>query len=40
MPAMQKISPFFWSDGNMEEAVNFYVSVLPDSVVTSMNPMS
>ena len=40
MPAMQKISPFLWFDGNMEEAVKFYVSVLPDSSVMSMNPMS
>ena len=40
MPAMQKISPFLWFDGNMEEAVRFYVSILPDSRVTMMNPMS
>ncbi len=40
MPAMQKISPFLWFDGNMEEAVKFYVSVLPDSRVTYINPMS
>ena len=40
MPTMQKISPFLWFDGNMEEAVKFYVSVLPDSKVTMMNPMS
>lgn len=40
MPAMQKIAPFLWFDGNMEEAVKFYVSVLPDSRVTSINQMS
>lgn len=40
MPAMQKVSPFLWFDGNMEEAVRFYVSILPDSRVTMMNPMS
>lgn len=40
MPAMQKIFPFLWFDGNMQEAVKFYVAVLPDSKVTRMNPMS
>jgi predicted 3-demethylubiquinone-9 3-methyltransferase (glyoxalase superfamily) len=40
MPAMQKIAPFLWFDGDMEEAVKFYVSVLPDSRVISINPMS
>ena len=40
MPTLQKISPFLWFDGNMEEAVQFYVSLLPDSKVTMMNPMS
>lgn len=28
---MQKISPFFWFDTQAEEAVDFYVSVFPDS---------
>jgi predicted 3-demethylubiquinone-9 3-methyltransferase (glyoxalase superfamily) len=27
----QKITPFLWFDGNAEEAVNFYLSVFPDS---------
>lgn len=40
MPAMQKIAPFLWFDGDMEEAVKFYVSVLPNSRVTSISPMS
>lgn len=40
MAAIQKVSPFLWFDGNMEEAVNFYVSLLPDSKVNMMNPMS
>jgi predicted 3-demethylubiquinone-9 3-methyltransferase (glyoxalase superfamily) len=28
---MDKISPCLWFNGNAEEAVNFYVSVIPDS---------
>lgn len=40
MPSVQKITPFLWFDGNMEEAVRFYVSILPDSKVTMINPMS
>lgn len=31
----QKITPNLWFDGNAEEAVNFYVSVFPDSKVVS-----
>ena len=27
----QKITPFLWFDGNAEEAVNFYLSVFPDT---------
>jgi predicted 3-demethylubiquinone-9 3-methyltransferase (glyoxalase superfamily) len=27
----QKITPFLWFDGNAEEAVNFYLSVFPES---------
>ena len=30
---MQKITPFLWFDGNAEEAVNFYVSILKNSKV-------
>ncbi len=40
MPSVQKISPFLWFDGQMEEAARFYVSLFPDSRITSMNAMS
>lgn len=30
---MQKISPCLWFDGNAEEAVNFYVSIFPNSKI-------
>jgi predicted 3-demethylubiquinone-9 3-methyltransferase (glyoxalase superfamily) len=33
---MQKITPFLWFDANAEEAVNFYVSIFPNSKVLSM----
>jgi predicted 3-demethylubiquinone-9 3-methyltransferase (glyoxalase superfamily) len=32
---MQQITPFLWFDGNAEEAVNFYVSVFPNSKIKS-----
>jgi len=32
---MQKISPFLWFDNQAEEAVNFYISVFPDSKIIS-----
>lgn len=32
---MQKITPFLWFDNNAEEAVNFYLSVFPDSELLS-----
>ncbi len=32
---MKKITPNLWFDGNAEEAVNFYVSVFPDSKIIS-----
>lgn len=35
MPQLQKITPFLWFDGNAEEAMNFYVSIFPNSRVTS-----
>jgi len=35
---MQKITPFLWFDGNLEEAVNFYVSVFKNSKITSGLP--
>jgi len=37
---MQKILPFLWFDGNLEQAVDFYVSVFKDARVVSMNPMT
>ncbi len=40
MATVQKIAPFLWFDGNMEEAVKLYTSILPDSKITSINPMS
>jgi predicted 3-demethylubiquinone-9 3-methyltransferase (glyoxalase superfamily) len=33
--SMQQITPFLWFDGNAEEAVNFYVSVFPNSKIKS-----
>jgi len=30
---MQKITPFLWYDGNAEEAMNYYVSIFPNSKV-------
>ena len=35
---MAKISPFLWFEGNMQEAVKFYVSVFKDARIVSMNP--
>ncbi len=32
---MQKITPNLWFDGNAKEAVNFYLSVFPDSKITA-----
>ena len=33
---MQKISPFLWFDTEAEEAINFYVSLFPNSKVVSL----
>jgi predicted 3-demethylubiquinone-9 3-methyltransferase (glyoxalase superfamily) len=33
----QKISPFLWFENSAEEAAEFYVSVFPDSTITSVN---
>jgi predicted 3-demethylubiquinone-9 3-methyltransferase (glyoxalase superfamily) len=33
---MQKITPFLWFDGKAEEAMNFYVSVIPNSKVLNV----
>src|SRR5256885_590687 len=34
---MQKITPFLWLDNNVEEAVNFYTSVFPDSEIVNVS---
>ena len=33
---MQKITPFLWFDGKAEEAMNFYVSIIPNSKIISV----
>ena len=33
---MQKITPFLWFDNQAEEAVNFYVSIFPNSRIDSV----
>ena len=35
---MAKISPFLWFEGNMREAVTFYMSVFKDARLVAMNP--
>lgn len=32
---VQKITPNLWFDGNAQEAVNFYISIFPDSKILS-----
>lgn len=34
---MQKITPFLWFDDNAEEAMNFYVSIFPNSKIANIN---
>jgi predicted 3-demethylubiquinone-9 3-methyltransferase (glyoxalase superfamily) len=34
---VQKINPFLWFNHNAEEAMNFYVSIFPNSKVLSVN---
>lgn len=34
---MQKITPFLWFDANAEEAMNFYVSIFPDSQILDVS---
>jgi len=36
---MQKITPFLWYNGQVEEAVNFYTSIFKKSKILSMNRM-
>jgi len=38
MAAKQKINPCLWFDGNAEEAVRFYVSILKDSKFLQVSP--
>jgi predicted 3-demethylubiquinone-9 3-methyltransferase (glyoxalase superfamily) len=37
---MQKITPFLWFDGKVEEAANFYVSLFSNARIVSSSPMS
>ena len=34
---MQKITPFLWFDNNAEEAMNFYVSIFPNSRIEQVS---
>jgi len=36
---VQKVTPFLWFDGVAEEAMNYYVSLFPNSKVINSNPM-
>lgn len=35
---MQKITPFLWFNDNVEEAINFYLSIFKDSKIISTTP--
>lgn len=35
---MQKIIPFLWFDGRVQEAVDFYTSVFPNAMVEHVSP--
>jgi len=37
---MQKITPFLWFDGKVEEAAKFYSSIFKNSKIRSVSPMS
>ena len=37
---MATVRPFLWFESNMQQAVNFYLSVFKESRLISMNPMS
>lgn len=37
---MATVTPFLWFEGNMQQAVNFYLSVFKESRLISMNAMS
>ena len=34
---MQKITPFLWFDNNAEEAMNFYISIFPQSKILNVS---
>jgi predicted 3-demethylubiquinone-9 3-methyltransferase (glyoxalase superfamily) len=34
---LEKITPFLWFDNNAEEAMNFYVSIFPNSRILGMS---
>jgi predicted 3-demethylubiquinone-9 3-methyltransferase (glyoxalase superfamily) len=34
---MQKITPFLWFDNNAEEAMNFYISIFPNSKILTVS---
>jgi predicted 3-demethylubiquinone-9 3-methyltransferase (glyoxalase superfamily) len=36
-PVMTQVTPFLWYDGDAEEAIRYYVSVIPDSQVTGIS---
>ena len=36
---MQKITPFLWFNGNIEEAINFYTSVFKNVTTSGLNRM-
>jgi predicted 3-demethylubiquinone-9 3-methyltransferase (glyoxalase superfamily) len=37
---MQKITPFLWFEGNAEQAMNFYISIFPNSKIIASNAQS
>jgi predicted 3-demethylubiquinone-9 3-methyltransferase (glyoxalase superfamily) len=37
VPLVQKITPFLWFDGRVEEAAAFYVGIFPDAKIVSAN---
>ena len=37
---MQKITPFLWFDGKLDEAVTFYTTVFSNARVENLSPMS
>ena len=39
MAELQKITPFLWFDGRAQEAAEFYVSLFPESRITSSSPL-